>query len=80
MVNVLVTAIGGGGHGEQVLKALTYAPKSNYVLFGSDSNINSPQKSMVSEFFTFPNAHDKNYLDNLYKVIEAFKIDVLIHG
>jgi carbamoyl-phosphate synthase large subunit len=35
---------------------------------------------MVSEFFTFPNANDKNYLDNLYKVIEAFKIDVLIHG
>ena len=36
MKRVLVTAIGGGGHGDQILKALRLAAKDSYEIFGAD--------------------------------------------
>jgi carbamoyl-phosphate synthase large subunit len=80
LVNILVTAIGGGGHGEQVVKALSYSMNKRYILFGADSSVDSPQKEMVSKFFILPKANDANYLNELFKILDKFKIDVLIHG
>lgn len=80
LINVLVTAIGGGGHGEQVLKALSYAKPGKYKLYGADSKFDSPQKSMVDHFAVLPHASDPGYLTALYTLIDLFEIDVLIHG
>ncbi len=80
MINILVTAIGGGGHGEQVLKALSFAEPGRYRLYGADSKFECPQKNMVTQFSVLPNASDPQYLKELYKLIDLLKIDVLIHG
>ncbi len=80
MVNVLVTAIGGSGHGEQVLKALLLSKNEEYALFGADSNLNCPQKDLVSKFFVLPNAASPDYLECLFEILDKFKIDILIHG
>ncbi len=80
MVNVLVTAIGGSGHGEQVLKALLLSNSKEYILFGTDSNSNCPQKDLVSKFFVLPSASSSNYLERLYEILDICKIDILIHG
>ena len=34
-INVFVTGVGGGGHGEQILKALKIA-KTNYTIIGGE--------------------------------------------
>lgn len=80
MINVLITAIGGGGHGEQVLKALKNTPSGRYKLFGTDTNFDCPQKKLVSEFSVLPLASSPNYLQELFNVIEKYEIRVLIHG
>jgi carbamoyl-phosphate synthase large subunit len=80
LINVLVTAIGGGGHGEQVLKALLRAKKGSYRIFGADSNEKSPQKKLVADFVKLPEASAPNYMERLFSALNEFEIDVLIHG
>ena len=80
MINTLVTAIGGGGHGDQVLKALLLAKKNKYNIHGSDMAAYRAQAKMVSKFFQFPSANDENYLNLLLKICDEFDIEVLIHG
>ena len=80
MINTLVTAIGGGGHGDQVLKALLLAKKNKYNIHGSDMAAYRAQAKMVSKFFQFPSANDENYLNLLLKICYEFDIEVLIHG
>ncbi len=80
MINILITAIGGGGHGEQVLKALRLANNPLYRLHGADMNPNSPQKKLVEEFCVLPNATNPKYFAALTHFIKRKNIDVLIHG
>jgi len=80
LINVLVTAIGGGGHGEQVLKALLCAEAGRYRLFGADSNEKCPQKKLVTDFVLLPKASESDYLESLFAALREFEIDVLIHG
>ena len=80
LINILVTAIGGGGHGEQVLKALNMSMNKRYRVYGTDANSNCPQKNQVYAFETMPYASDPLYMDKLFVLFEKFRIDVLIHG
>jgi carbamoyl-phosphate synthase large subunit len=80
MINILVTAIGGGGHGEQILKALLLAKSKDYRLIGADANMNCPQFEMVHDHGILPLANHPDYMRELMKLIEKQKIKVLFHG
>ncbi len=77
---VLVTAIGGGGHGEQILKALRLAEGDRYHIVGADANPNCPQFSMVDARASLPMANDPSYMDALLTLCRQYKIRALLHG
>lgn len=79
-INVLVTAIGGGGHGEQILKALRMVNNRQYFIVGADANHNCPQFSMVDARASLPMANDSSYLDALLAICRQYKIRALFHG
>ena len=80
MINVLVTAIGGGGHGDQILKALRLATPGRYTIFGADANPQCPQASLVEKFVTLPLASDPTYMSVLLQTCKALNIRALFHG
>ena len=80
MINVLVTAIGGGGHGDQILKALRLAAPGRYHIFGSDTKSERAQAALVEDFVVLPPARDPEYLDRLLEVCRRWEIRVLFHG
>lgn len=80
MINILVTAIGGGGHGDQILKALRLAAQGRYRLFGADARTNLTQAAWVENFVTLPLASDSTYLETLLDVCRRWEIGVLFHG
>lgn len=80
MTRVLVTAIGGGGHGDQVLKALRIAGVDKYEIYGADANPDCPQSSKVDKFINLPYSNDPNYLDDLLDACKKHNIKALFHG
>ena len=80
MKRVLVTAIGGGGHGDQILKALRLAAKDSYEIFGADASENCPQAALVAQFVRLPVASHPNYLRSLLETCDRFAINALFHG
>jgi len=80
MINVLVTAMGGGGHGEQILKAIKLAEKGRYWVLGADANPNCPQFDMVDQSAVLPFANAPDYMERLYELIEKYQIKALFHG
>ncbi|MBL8344038.1 MAG: ATP-grasp domain-containing protein [Rubrivivax sp.] len=79
-IPVLVTAIGGGGHGDQILKALRLADAGRYRVFGTDMNPDCPQRSLVEGFATLPPANAPDYLDALLSTCHEWGIRALFHG
>jgi carbamoyl-phosphate synthase large subunit len=80
MLNVLVTAMGGGGHGEQILKALRLAEKGRYRIIGADANPNCPQFDMVDQSAVLPFASAPDYLQKLFELIDEYQVKALFHG
>ena len=76
---ILITAIGGGGHGDQVLKALLME-RDRYEIIGADANPECIQASSVDQFVQLPFASDVNYIEILLDYCDRLKIDALIHG
>ena len=79
-INVLVTAIGGGGHGDQILKALRLAEPGRYRLFGADQNPSCQQRSLVERFVVLPPANAPGYMDALLTVCQHWGVRALFHG
>lgn len=79
-IRVLVTAIGGGGHGEQVLKALRLAPPGRYEIYGADANPDCAQFRLVRAHTVLPTARDTDYLDALLEACSKYRIQALFHG
>jgi carbamoyl-phosphate synthase large subunit len=79
-VHALVSAVGGFGHGEQILKALRCAPPERYRLFGADMAANCPQFALVEEAHTLPRADAPDYLDALIALCKKLHIKALFHG
>lgn len=79
-IRVLVTAIGGGGHGDQILKALRLADPGRYRLFGADANADCTQRGLVEQFATLPSASHPGYLDALLTLCHRWRIRALFHG
>jgi len=80
ILNVLVTAVGGGGHGEQILKALRQAAPGNYRLFGGDMNPQCPQLALVDEAFMLPPAAHSEFIDAVLAICSKFGIQAVFHG
>jgi carbamoyl-phosphate synthase large subunit len=80
VIRVLVTAIGGGGHGDQILKALRLATPGRYTIFGADANVNCPQAALVERFVTLPLAGDPEYLPTLLRACKELSVQALFHG
>ena len=79
-INVLVTAIGGFSHGEQILKALLAAPGDRYIVHGADARGFCPQFSTVETAHKLPFASDPSYLDALLSLCKRLDVKVLFHG
>jgi carbamoyl-phosphate synthase large subunit len=80
LLKVLVTAIGGGGHGDQILKALRLAEPGRYMIYGADANPHCPQAALVDKFVQLPFASDAKYLTVLLRVCREFGVQALFHG
>ena len=78
-ITVMVTGVGGGGHGEQILKALRLA-KHPYVVVGSDISPYSSGLSNVDHAYLLPPASDLDYLPTLIKVCRRHNVRALFHG
>jgi carbamoyl-phosphate synthase large subunit len=78
-VNVFVTGVGGGGHGEQILKALKMA-ETSYTIIGGDISPYSKGLFEVQHGYILPLAKDPGYIDALLKVCEKHKVTALFHG
>lgn len=79
-IDVLVTAIGGFSHGEQILKALLEAPGYRYRLHGADARSFCPQFAMVDTAHQLPLASEPEYLDALLSLCKRFNVRALFHG
>lgn len=79
-IPVLITAIGGGGHGEQILKALKLAEPGRYRLIGADAQPHCPQFALVDDHLTLPFASDPSYMDALLEACDTYGIKALFHG
>lgn len=79
-MRVMVTAIGGDGHGDQILKALRLLTPPKYYIIGTDINPNCPQRALVDSFEILPPASDGAYLSSLVETCERQAVEVLFHG
>lgn len=76
---VLVTGIGGGGHGEQTLKALKLG-KLEYFIVGADANYQCANRHAVDQFEILPHARHSNYLAEVISLAKRFKCRAIFHG
>ncbi len=80
MNRVLITAIGGGGVGDQLLKALNRANSNQYEIYGCDSRPFPAQAMNVTGFTQIPLASDDSYIEHLLNLCIFWKIEVLFLG
>ena len=78
-MRVLVTGVGGGGQGEQVLKALRLVATS-YEILGTDVTRYSSGLAYVDDQLILPPATDPEYVDVLLRVCHEREIEVVFHG
>ncbi len=79
-INVLVTGIGGGGHGEQILKALRMSKKLNLNIIGTDITEYTSGKRFVDIFYRAPLAGEPLYKDFIFNLLEKHNIRFVFHG
>lgn len=78
-IRVMVTGVGGGGNGEQLVKALKLSEK-NYHLIGADITPVSKGLFMVDEKVILPPASDPNYMDALLQTCREHRVQALFTG
>src|SRR5919204_892565 len=78
-VRALVTGVGGGGLGEQLLKALRLAP-TPYHIVGSDVTPYSSGFAHVDDQVLVPPATDPQYIDVMLRLCRDREIEVVFPG
>ncbi|MCJ7506952.1 ATP-grasp domain-containing protein [Candidatus Bathyarchaeota archaeon] len=78
-IPVMVTGIGGGGHGEQILKALRMA-NTPYEIVGCDLSPYSKGLKEVDHPYLVPPARDPQYIDTILRLCTKHKVRALFHG
>jgi len=77
-LTVLITAVGGGGVGEQTLKALRAAGR--YRIVGADIRSRCAQFALVDEAITLPPAQAPDYLEALLRVSSKLGVRAIFPG
>src|SRR6478672_5888166 len=78
-VKVLLTGIGGGGHGEQILKALRLG-ELKYDIIGTDVSDACANRNRVDTFVKLPRANDPRYLDEVRALAKIHGCVAIFHG
>ncbi|MBW2107101.1 MAG: ATP-grasp domain-containing protein [Deltaproteobacteria bacterium] len=78
-IAVMVTGIGGGGHGEQILKALRMSPTS-YEIVGCDMSPLSKGLMEVDHAYVVPPASDSAYVPRLLDICGKHHVKAVFHG
>lgn len=78
-ITVMVTGIGGGGHGEQILKALRLAD-TDYEIVGCDMSPLSKGLAEVDYPYLVPPASDPDYLACILALCRKHTVKALFHG
>lgn len=78
-LSILVTGVGGGGHGEQILKALRLAQTPLRIVGGDMSSFASGLQKVDSAYL-LPPASDLDYIDVILEVCRIENVRVLFHG
>lgn len=78
-IRVMVTGVGGGGNGEQLVKALRLSEK-DYYLIGADITPVSKGLFMVDSKQILPPASDPNYIQTLLEICRKEKVQALFTG
>lgn len=78
-INVLITGVGGGGHGRQALKALRMT-KTPYTIVGTDMSPISMGLYEVDKGYIVPGASNSTYIPRMLDICEKENIQVLITG
>src|SRR5688500_3951936 len=76
---VLVTGVGGGGHGEQILKALRLA-EYDYEIIVADMTAASTGFASARYRYTLPPASDPEYTDALLNICRHHDVVAVCHG
>lgn len=79
-IPVLVTAIGGIGYGDQILKALRLAPAGRYRIIGGDARRECPQFNRVDQAVVLPRADAPEYVDAVLAVCRRYGIRAVFPG
>ena len=79
-INVLITAIGGCGPGDQLLKAVKASKKTEFFIVGADSSKNVPQFVDVDQAVYLPRADDEKFIPCLLEYCDKYNIDVVLTG
>ena len=78
-LNVIVTGVGGGGIGQQIIKALRFA-NANYEIIGTDITPLSKGLMEVDYPYIVPKASEKDYIACLIALIKKHNVQVLFPG
>lgn len=78
-LNILVTGVGGGSIGEQIIKTLRNGTLK-YNLFSADSRSDTIAKSIGDSFFLLPKASDESYIPSLVECCKKNDIKIIIPG
>lgn len=78
-INVMITGVGGGGVGEQILKCLRMS-SLDYNIIGCDMDRNSMGLTNVDKAYLAPAASHKDYMENIINICKANNVHVLFHG
>ena len=78
-IRVLVTGVGGGGNGEQLIKALRLS-KKNYYIIGADITAVSKGLYLVDSKQILPQANEPGYIDALIDLCHKESVQVLFTG
>lgn len=79
-IPVFVGAIGGGGHGEQIVKALRMAGPERYFIIGGDASPYCPQFYDVDVPVLLPKANHPAYLEAVFNICKKFDAVAVFHG
>lgn len=79
MIAVLVTGVGGGGNGEQLVKSLRLS-SIPYRIIGADISVEAARQSGADVCVALPRASDPNYLDALLELCQRERVQVLLPG
>ncbi|RXJ90602.1 carbamoyl phosphate synthase [Arcobacter sp. CECT 8983] len=79
-INVLVTGIGGGSHGEQIIKSLKLINDLDLTIIGTDVTSLTTGKNLVDKFYLVPYVADKKYEKIIFDIIKENNISFIFHG